>query len=83
MKHSHHHDHEHSHENTALNLKLLLSIILNLTITIAEIIGGLVSNSLSLLSDSVHNLSDTASIILTYISMKIGQKKKRINILSV
>jgi cobalt-zinc-cadmium efflux system protein len=72
-------------------MKLFFSIILNLSITLTEIVGGLFSNSLSLLSDAVHNLSDTVSIVLTYISIKIGQKKqtykhtfgfKRIEILS-
>ena len=74
MEHNHKehkHNNDHDHKNK-LNIKLLLSIILNLTITISEIIGGLVSNSLSLLSDAVHNLSDTVSIVLTYISIKIG-----------
>jgi cobalt-zinc-cadmium efflux system protein len=83
--------HTHSSDTNKLNKKLLLSMILNLTITIAEIIGGLLSNSLALLSDAVHNLSDTVSMILTYISIKIGNKKhtqkhtfgfKRIEILS-
>ncbi|HOK39752.1 MAG TPA: cation diffusion facilitator family transporter [bacterium] len=78
MEHNHKehkHNNDHDHKNK-LNIKLLLSIILNLTITISEIIGGLVSNSLSLLSDAVHNLSDTVSIVLTYISIKIGSKQK-------
>jgi cobalt-zinc-cadmium efflux system protein len=70
------HKHEHSHDDGGLNFKLLFSIILNLTITVAEVIGGLISNSLALLSDAVHNLSDTISIILTYISIKISKKEK-------
>ena len=68
--------HHHGVENDKLTFKLFFSILLNLTITVAEIIGGLVSNSLSLLSDAIHNLSDTASMILSYISIKIGKKEK-------
>jgi cobalt-zinc-cadmium efflux system protein len=83
--------HNHSHSADKLNAKLFFSILLNLSITIAEIIGGLISNSLALLSDAVHNMSDTVSIILTYVSIKIGRKNhtfkhtfgfKRIEILS-
>jgi cobalt-zinc-cadmium efflux system protein len=47
---------------------------LNALITAAEIIGGLLSGSLSLLSDAVHNLSDTFAIALSYIANRIAQK---------
>ena len=45
--------------------KLILTIILNLTISIFEIIGGLISGSLSLISDALHNLSDSASMFIS------------------
>ncbi len=91
MGHNHNYGHSDTQDNSSLNFKLLLSIILNLTITVTEIIGGLLSNSLSLLSDALHNFSDSVSMILTYISIKIGKKEhtakhtfgfKRIEILS-
>ena len=53
---------------------LLISVILNAGITIAEFIGGILSNSLALISDAVHNLSDTMAIIISYVAMKIGKK---------
>lgn len=53
---------------------LLLSILINLSITIAEIIGGILSNSLALISDAIHNLNDTLSIFFSYIALKISQK---------
>ena len=65
----------HGHHHTEPNKKnLLISVLLNATITIAEFIGGLLSNSLALLSDAVHNLSDTLAIIISYIAMIIGKK---------
>ncbi len=74
--HSHNNHNDYNNYEDKINLKLLLSIAFNLLITISEIIGGLLSNSLSLISDAVHNLSDTASIVLTYISRKISVRPK-------
>ena len=48
--------------------------MLNAIITITEVVGGLLSGSLALLSDAIHNLSDTAAIVISYIANKIAQK---------
>jgi len=49
---------------------------LNSLITIAEVIGGLMSGSLALLGDSLHNFSDTMSLLASFIAIKIGEKPK-------
>jgi cobalt-zinc-cadmium efflux system protein len=49
----------------------MMTIILNFIITVAEIIGGLISGSLSLVSDALHNFSDTISVIVSYIAVKL------------
>lgn len=54
--------------------KLIFVIALNFIITIAEVVGGLISNSLALISDSLHNLSDAGAILLSYIAIKISGK---------
>jgi len=64
----------HHHHPAVSEKRLGFSILLNLTITIAEFIGGLFSNSLALISDAVHNLSDTFSLILAFIAQRIGKK---------
>jgi len=52
--------HQHSgHTHHAVKGKnLWYSILLNIGITVAQIIGGIISGSLSLLSDALHNFSD-------------------------
>jgi len=55
--------------------RLLAAILLNSAITAAEAIGGLVSGSLSLLSDSLHNLGDTMGLLASYIALKIAERK--------
>lgn len=53
------------------NRKLIISLILNLFITIAQFIGGLISGSLALLSDALHNFSDVVSLVITYIACRL------------
>lgn len=72
--HDHEYDHGHSHGNAAAMspARFKFVTLLNLVITIAEFVGGIISGSLALLSDAVHNLSDTASILISYFAYKIS-----------
>lgn len=69
------HSHNHSH-STPKGWKLLVTIILNFIITIAEIIGGLISGSLSLISDALHNFSDGIAVIISYIAIRLNRRPK-------
>ena len=57
-----------------LEKRLLLSFALTLLILFAEIIGGIVSKSLALLSDAGHMLTDVFALGLSMIAMRIGRK---------
>ncbi|EKF56790.1 Cation efflux system protein CzcD [Galbibacter marinus] len=54
---------------------LILSIVLNVLITTAQIIGGLISGSLSLLSDALHNFTDVISLVISYVAHRLTGKK--------
>ena len=71
---SHHHGHNHG---SLTGKNLLISIILNSIITIAQIIGGILSGSLALISDAVHNFSDVISLIISYVANLLSHKKKQ------
>lgn len=74
--HHNHHGHSHTHtegENTGKNL--LFSALLNLVVTVAEVVGGLFSNSLALLSDALHNLGDTSAIFIAFLANLISKKE--------
>ncbi|WP_228236610.1 cation diffusion facilitator family transporter [Allomuricauda sp. M10] len=72
----HHHNHSHSHAHPDLKGRnLLISIFLNVAITLSQIIGGLISGSLALLSDALHNFSDVLSLVISYAATKLGKKK--------
>jgi cobalt-zinc-cadmium efflux system protein len=73
MPHNHAHSESHSHSDLK-GRKLLFSIFLNIIITVAQVIGGLISGSLSLLSDALHNFSDVLSLIVSYIADKYSKK---------
>ncbi|WP_412988524.1 cation diffusion facilitator family transporter [Pediococcus siamensis] len=63
------------HEDSKMSgLKFLLVTALNALITIVELLGGIFSGSLALLSDAFHNLGDSASVVLAYVASRIGLK---------
>ncbi|MBR9855039.1 MAG: cation transporter [Algicola sp.] len=74
MGHHHHHDHSHAHTDLK-GRNLLISIFLNIGITLAQVIGGLLSGSLALLSDALHNFSDVLSLIISFVAQKLGKKQ--------
>ena len=80
MAHSHSHNHNHSHSHTELGGRnLLISIFLNIIITASQVVGGIVSGSLALLSDALHNFSDVLSLIISYIANLLAKKDASIN----
>jgi cobalt-zinc-cadmium efflux system protein len=74
MSHSHSHNHSHSNESLS-GRNLLISIFLNIIITAAQVIGGVLSGSLALLSDALHNFSDVISLVVSYAANKLAKKK--------
>ena len=77
MSHSHSHVHIQKHEVKASNL--VFSIILNLVITIAQIVGGIISGSLALISDALHNFSDVLSLVFSLVAHKLYRRKASID----
>lgn len=68
----------HHHHHTSSQVKggkVLFSIILNLILTVAQLIGGIISGSLALISDTIHNFSDVVSLFISYIANKLIRKE--------
>ncbi|SMC39440.1 cation diffusion facilitator family transporter [Cellulophaga tyrosinoxydans] len=78
MAHNHAHSHNHSHPDLK-GRNLIISILLNIVITVAQVIGGLLSGSLALLSDALHNFSDVLSLIVSYIATIYAKKEASTN----
>ena len=66
------HNHDHSHHHSEGNVKV--AFFLNLSFTIIEIIGGLYTNSLAILSDALHDLGDSLSLGLSWYFQKLSKK---------
>ena len=69
------HTHNHSHHHDLKDRNLFISIILNIIITAAQVVGGILSGSLSLLSDALHNFSDVLSLIVSFVASKLSKQK--------
>ncbi len=69
-------DHGHSHDvSNVKGINLAIVALLNFIITAAELVGGILAGSLSLISDSLHNFSDGISVIISYLAIKIARKE--------
>lgn len=54
---------------------MLLAFVLNVSFTIIEIIGGILTNSISIISDAIHDFSDSISIGISIVLEKVSKKK--------
>jgi cobalt-zinc-cadmium efflux system protein len=68
------HDHGHDHTHGANKRVLLISFLIITSYMIVEAIGGLLTNSLALLADAGHMLSDSISLAIALIAFKLGEK---------
>lgn len=68
--------HNHYGAESTPERNLFITMVLNFVITIAEVIGGIYSGSLSLLSDAMHNFSDGIAIIVSYIAIRLSKKPR-------
>ncbi|MBF0443530.1 MAG: cation transporter, partial [Oligoflexales bacterium] len=74
-----HHDHHSSHGPRPLfggsrEGRLIASVAINLLITIVQVAGGFLSGSLALMSDALHNLSDTISLGISFIAVRLTKR---------
>ena len=78
MEHHHNHDHHghhhhhHAHAIEKLSTIYIVAVALNLSFVIVEAVAGFVGNSLGLLSDAGHNLSDVFSLLLAMVALKLA-----------
>jgi cobalt-zinc-cadmium efflux system protein len=70
------HDHFPRPTSGRIERNLFVTMLLNFLITVVEIIGGIVSGSLSLLSDATHNFSDGIAMIVSYIAIRLSKRPR-------
>jgi cobalt-zinc-cadmium efflux system protein len=72
-------NHVHIHKHEVEGKNLFYSILLNLIITIAQLVGGVISGSLALISDALHNFSDVLTLGFSLFANKLSRRKASIN----
>ena len=75
MEHSHGHaGHSHGEENLS-DRQLIFAVAINVLLTLAQVVGGIVSGSLALIADALHNFSDAAALGIAWFARKIGRRQ--------
>ena len=75
MTHSHKHHHHHHHiPADAGDLRIGLAVGVNLLLTVAQIIGGVLSGSIALIADAIHNMSDALSLVIALAARRIARR---------
>ena len=67
-------DHTHIGNGAAHTGKLKLALALTSTYLVAEVVGGILTGSLALLSDAAHMLTDVMALIVALVAIRIGQR---------
>jgi len=68
------HDHSHHDVEAMGDQRLLIAIVINMLLTLAQVVGGVVSGSLSLIADALHNFSDASSLLIAWVARRIGRQ---------
>lgn len=66
--------HHHHIDPDAGDARVFWAVLVNLGLTVAQIIGGVLSGSLALLADALHNFSDAISLIIAFAARKIARR---------
>ena len=66
--------HDHHHGSDLRTRRLAWAVAINLLLTAAQVIGGVLSGSLSLVADALHNFSDAAGILLALIARRVSKR---------
>lgn len=73
--HGHGHGHGHAHGGAGLgDRRLALAVAVNVGLTVAQFVGGLLSGSLALMADALHNLSDAASLVIAVWARRLSRR---------
>ncbi|WP_251372346.1 cation diffusion facilitator family transporter [Rheinheimera oceanensis] len=79
--HSHHHGHhlghQHGHQHThhSESSNIALAFWLNFSFAIIEIIGGILTNSVAIIADAIHDLGDSLAIAFAWVASKIAARQ--------
>ena len=68
------HKHHHHVDPESGDTRVAFAVAINLALTVAQVIGGIISGSLSLIADALHNFSDAIALIIAFAARKIARR---------
>ena len=69
------HEHHHHHDIEMMgDRRLIVAIAINMLLTLAQVVGGIISGSLALIADALHNFSDAAALLIAWVARRIGRQ---------
>lgn len=71
MPHSHHHPHPSGEDG---DRRLAFAVAVNVLLTVGQIVGGILSGSIALIADAIHNLSDAMSLVIAFAAQRIARR---------
>ena len=74
MPHDHHHDHHHHAAPESGDRRVIVALIVNFALTFVQIVAGVISGSLALIADAVHNFSDALSLVIALAARRIARR---------
>lgn len=77
MPHDHRHGHDHHHHHPDLDSgdkRVAAAVGVNIGLTIVQIVAGILSGSLALVADAIHNLSDALTLVIAFFARRVGKR---------
>ncbi|TDK43169.1 cation diffusion facilitator family transporter [Antarcticimicrobium luteum] len=71
---SHHHNHHHHVSAETGDARVAWAVAVNMALTVAQIVGGILSGSLALIADALHNFSDAIALIIAFGARRIARR---------
>jgi cobalt-zinc-cadmium efflux system protein len=68
------HDHHHHIDPDSGDARVAWAIAINMGLTVLQVVGGILSGSLALIADALHNFSDAIALIIAFAARKIGRR---------
>ena len=68
------HDHHHHHHGDVHETRLVWALLVNVLLTVVQVVGGVLSGSLALVADALHNLSDAGSLAVALVARRIARR---------
>jgi cobalt-zinc-cadmium efflux system protein len=68
------HDHHHHIDPDSGDARVAWAIAVNMGLTVLQVVGGILSGSLALIADALHNFSDAIALIIAFAARKIGRR---------